>query len=90
MKIKLLLLIPFLFFIKSSSDEAFFWGKNGHRATGEIAEKHLTIKAKRSIDKILKGQSLAFVSTYADEIKSDKKYPLSKIQRPLTCACCNF
>tara|TARA_B100000809_G_C15096202_1_gene515088 strand:- start:171 stop:953 length:783 start_codon:yes stop_codon:yes gene_type:complete len=74
MKIKLLLLIPFLFFIKSSSDEAFFWGKNGHRATGEIAEKHLTRKAKRSIDKILKGQSLAFVSTYADEIKSDKKY----------------
>lgn len=74
MKIKLLLLIPFLFFMKSSSDEAFFWGKNGHRATGKIAEKHLTRKAKRSIDKILKGQSLAFVSTYADEIKSDKKY----------------
>ena len=74
MKIKLLLLIPFLFFMKSSSDEAFFWGKNGHRATGKIAEKHLTRKAKRSIDKILKGQSLAFVATYADEIKSDKKY----------------
>ena len=74
MKIKLLLLIPFLFFMKSSSDEAVFWGKNGHRATGKIAEKHLTRKAKRSIDKILKGQSLAFVSTYADEIKSDKKY----------------
>jgi hypothetical protein len=74
MKIKLLLLIPFLFFMKSSSDEAVFWGKNGHRSTGEIAEKHLTRKAKRSIDKILKGQSLAFVATYADEIKSDKKY----------------
>ena len=74
MKIKLLLLIPFLFFMKSSSDEAFFWGKNGHRATGKIAEKHLTRKAKRTIDKILKGQSLAFVATYADEIKSDKNY----------------
>jgi hypothetical protein len=60
--------------MKSSSDEAFFWGKNGHRATGKIAEKHLTRKAKRTIDKILKGQSLAFVATYADEIKSDKKY----------------
>jgi hypothetical protein len=74
MKIKLLLLIPFLFFMKSSSDEAVFWGKNGHRVTGEIAEKHLTKKAKKQINKILKGQSLAFVSTYADEIKSDKKY----------------
>lgn len=74
MNIKLLLLIPFLFFMKSSSDEAVFWGKNGHRVTGEIAEKHLTKKAKKQINKILKGQSLAFVSTYADEIKSDKKY----------------
>ncbi len=51
-----------------------FWGKNGHRATGEIAERHLTKKAKKCIDKILKGQSLAFVSTFADEIKSDRKY----------------
>ena len=74
MKIKLLVLIPFLFFIQNSSDEAVFWGKNGHRVTGKIAEKHLTRKAKRSIDKLLKGQSLSFVSTYADEIKSDKKY----------------
>ncbi len=74
MKFKLLLLIPFLFFMKSSSDEDVFWGKNGHRATGKIAEKHLTRKAKKCIDKILKGQSLAFVSTYADEIKSDKNF----------------
>jgi hypothetical protein len=60
--------------IHSLPEEAFFWGKNGHRATGKIAEKHLTKKAKRKIDKLLKGQSLAFVSTFADEIKSDRKY----------------
>lgn len=74
MNFKIFLLIPFLFFMKSSSDDAVFWGKNGHRVTGKIAEKHLTRKAKKSIDKILKGKSLAFVSTYADEIKSDRKY----------------
>ncbi len=74
MKFKILLLIPFLFFMKSSSDEDVFWGKNGHRTTGKIAEKHLTRKTKKCIDKLLKGQSLAFVSTFADEIKSDKKY----------------
>jgi hypothetical protein len=50
------------------------WGPTGHRATGKIAEKHLTKKAKKSIEKLLKGESLAFVSTYGDEIKSDKKY----------------
>jgi len=74
MNFKIFLLIPFLFIMKSSSDDAVFWGKNGHRVTGKIAEKHLTRKAKKSIDKILKGKSLAFVSTYADEIKSDRKY----------------
>jgi hypothetical protein len=50
------------------------WGKTGHRTTGKIAEKHLTRKAKKAIHKLLEGESLAFVSTFADEIKSDKKY----------------
>lgn len=74
MKIKLFLMISFLFFANGSEDEVMFWGKNGHRATGQIAQEYLTKRAKKKIDKILKGQSLAFVSTYADEIKSDRKY----------------
>jgi hypothetical protein len=74
MKIKLFLLLPFFLMMNSNSEEAVFWGKNGHRVTGKIAEKHLTRKAKKQIDKLLKGQSLAFVSTFADEIKSDRTY----------------
>jgi len=66
----------FLFLIMSSvgvkANED--WGKTGHRVTGEIAEKYLTKKAKKEIDKLLNGYSLAFVSNYADEIKSDDKY----------------
>ena len=50
------------------------WGETGHRATGEIAEKHLSKKAKRAINDLLDGKSLAFVSTFADEIRSDKTY----------------
>ncbi len=50
------------------------WGKTGHRATGEIAEKYLSKKAKKKIDKLLDGFSIAYVSNYADEIKSDSKY----------------
>ncbi|WP_440881913.1 S1/P1 nuclease [Tenacibaculum sp. C7A-26P2] len=64
--------ISFFAIFKAYSFEV--WGPTGHRATGEIAEKYLTRKAKRNINKLLKGQSLAFVSTFADEIKSDKKY----------------
>ncbi len=50
------------------------WGRKGHRVTGYLAEKHLTRKAKKAINELLEGHSLAFVSTYADEIKSDRRY----------------
>ena len=50
------------------------WGATGHRATGEIAQRLLSKKAQKAIAKILDGQSLAFVSTYGDEIKSDERY----------------
>lgn len=51
------------------------WGETGHRVTAEIAENHLNNKAKRAIRKLLDGESLAFVSTYADEIRSDDNLP---------------
>ncbi|MCM8568100.1 S1/P1 nuclease [Gramella jeungdoensis] len=50
------------------------WGKTGHRATAEIAEKHLTQKARKAIDSLLDGYGLAFVANYADDIKSDPEY----------------
>jgi len=50
------------------------WGQTGHRTTGEIADNHLSKKAKKEIDKLLRGKSLAFVSTFGDEIKSDSKF----------------
>jgi len=50
------------------------WGPTGHRALAKIAEKHLKKKVKKKIAKLLDGQSLAYISTYADEIKSDRKY----------------
>ncbi|UJH92406.1 S1/P1 nuclease [Antarcticibacterium sp. 1MA-6-2] len=55
-----------------SADED--WGQNGHRATGQIAEENLTKKAKQAIQKILQGKSLAIVSTFGDEIKSDSRF----------------
>lgn len=51
-----------------------FWSKTGHRAIGEVAEQHLSRKAKKAIREILKGESLAMASTYADEIKADRRY----------------
>lgn len=74
MNFKILAFISLFFIAPNSNEDVYFWGKNGHRVTGKIAEKHLTRKAKKKIDKLLKGQTLAFVSTYADEIKSDRAY----------------
>ncbi|TVZ15092.1 S1/P1 nuclease [Maribacter sp. MAR_2009_72] len=50
------------------------WSKTGHRVVGEIAEKHLNRKAKRAIEKLLDGKSLAAVSNFADEIKADRAF----------------
>jgi len=74
MKSIIYLFLSLLFISPPKTKETLFWGQNGHRVTGEIAQQHLTKSAKKNINKILKGQSLAFVSTFADEIKSDRKY----------------
>ena len=74
MKTKVLLVIfAFMISVSSIANNDIDWGQTGHRATGKIAEKHLKKSVKRKIEKLLQGQSLAFVSTYADEIKSDRK-----------------
>lgn len=65
--ILLLLLVPTISF-------ANIWGRTGHRVTGHIAEKNLSNKARKAIKELLDGNSLAFASTYADEIKSDRSY----------------
>lgn len=51
-----------------------FWGKTGHRVTGQIAENHLKGKTKRALKDLLDGHSLAYVSTFADEIKADRSF----------------
>lgn len=66
-KLILLLLFPLLTYSN-------FWGKTGHRVTGQIAENHLKMKTKRALNDLLDGHSLAYVSTYADEIKADRSY----------------
>ncbi len=57
----LLLLFPVLVFGNA------IWGKTGHRVTGQIAQNYLTGKAKRALNDLLDGHSLAFVSTFAND-----------------------
>ncbi len=62
------------------------WGKTGHRVVGEVAQKHLSRKAKKMIHSILEGKSLASVANFGDDIKSDtlynKYYPWHYVNYP--------
>ncbi len=67
-------LIVLLLIISTDINASPTWGATGHRVIGKTADNYLKPSAKRQIKKLLKRQTLAFVSTYADEIKSDKRY----------------
>jgi len=69
---KILVLLILVTNITFAND--IYWSKTGHRVIGEVAEQHLTKKAKRAIDELLEGESLAAVANFGDEIKSDRAY----------------
>lgn len=50
------------------------WGATGHRATGHVAEQYLTAKTKKKLATILGQESLAMVTTWMDDIRSDSTY----------------
>ena len=68
------ILIFFLVSFQLSFCNEIVWSKTGHRTTGEVAQQHLSRKARKAIDKLLNGQSLALVSTFGDDIKADRQY----------------
>jgi hypothetical protein len=50
------------------------WGMLGHRIVGQIAESHLTSKARKGVKEVLGNESLAMASNWGDFIKSDPAY----------------
>ncbi len=50
---------------------SFGWGTTGHRVIGEIAQRHLSKKAKKELQKLIGMESLAMWANWADFIKSD-------------------
>jgi hypothetical protein len=72
-KIKTLLLCG-LFIISS---ELSAWGTTGHRVVAEIAQNHLSAKARRQLQKIIGKQSLAYWANWSDFIKSDPEWKMA-------------
>lgn len=50
------------------------WGATGHRTIGKIASGHLSDKAQAAVTELLGSESLADVSTYADQVRSQEQY----------------
>lgn len=54
--------------------QSMAWGQLGHRIVGQIAETHLSTKAKTAVKAILGNESLAMCANWADFVKSDRAY----------------
>ncbi len=67
-------IILFLLLSTPLLSQAEYWGATGHRVVGLIAERHLSKKALKNIELVLKNETLAEVSTYMDFIRSDRQY----------------
>jgi hypothetical protein len=59
--------------------EAGAWGSTGHRAIAEIAWQQLDKSAKKKIKAILGDDYLPLFATYADEVRSERDNPLSRV-----------
>jgi len=68
------ILILLLFTIQFSFGSTIFWSKTGHRVIGTVAQEELSGRARRTLDKLLDGRSLASISNFADEIKADRRF----------------
>jgi len=65
-----IVLIAFVLF--SCAPDLFAWGPRGHRIVAEIAQQQLNSSARREIARMLDGSDLVSISTWADEIRSER------------------
>ena len=70
------LLLSFL--LLATGIQAWAWGPDGHMIVAQIAENQLTPTVKTKVQKILAGQSMASVSTWADSIKGQAEWAMTK------------
>lgn len=76
MKLKTTLLAALL--IMTCATEGLAWGQKGHDTTCEIAQRHLTRKAKKKITKLLDGKSILYWSNWLDNASNTPEYAYAK------------
>lgn len=71
---RILLKTFFVAAVSLISVSAFCWGLTGHRVVGEIAQQHLSKKAKAELRKLIGKETLAWWANWPDFIKSDSNW----------------
>jgi hypothetical protein len=61
-----LLFITMVLFLGLQSPTLYAWGMLGHATVAQVAENHLTPKAKKALKTYLDGQSIAAIASDAD------------------------
>lgn len=61
-----------------ASLSAFAWSQKGHDTTAAITERHLSSKAKATIDSILDGRSIIYWSNWLDNASHTPEYAYTK------------
>jgi len=69
-----LLIITTCLTVSAHNPEVMFWGQIGHRTIGHIADGMLTKKARKNVRRVLGNETLAEVSTWMDEVRSDDAF----------------
>ncbi len=60
------------------STASLAWAKNGHRIVAQIAYEYLERSTKIKISNLIQNEHFANLSTWADEIKSEKRYDFAR------------
>jgi hypothetical protein len=63
-----------LFIVLTGAGEGRAWGPTGHRAVGRVAERHLTPAAAQAVAALLGREPLAYVTTWADDVRSEEEW----------------
>ena len=66
--------ISTIFILLFSINMMFAWAETGHRVIGQVATENVKSKTLKKINQLANYESLASMSTWGDEIKSDDRY----------------
>ena len=67
-----------LLLLSFATQEILAWGQKGHDVTCEIAERHLTRKARKAVTRLLEGKSMVYWSNWLDNASHTPEYAYTK------------